>query len=66
MGRYDPARFSALKLLYRLALLVCDRAGGLASGLAGTLAFAASAFFGACFKACLIDRNNMLQFTHLF
>lgn len=53
-------------LLDRLALLIGNGAGGLASGLAGALALAAAALFRARLQVSLIDSYNMLQWEHLF
>ena len=55
---------------FSLALLICNSAGSLASGLAGTLALAAAALFGGSLKASFVNSNNVLQkntsfYTHL-
>ena len=45
-----------------LALLVSHAAGGLASGLAGSLALAAAALLGALTKITSLDSINVLHF----
>ena len=44
-----------------LALLICDRAGGLAGGLAGCLALAAAARLERFLHRRLVDRLNVLH-----
>lgn len=51
---------------FSLALLIGNRAGSLASGLAGALALAAASLFGGSLKVSLVDSNNVLQKKHLF
>ena len=53
-------------LLNRFAFLVCNSAGSLASRLAGRLALAAAALLGGSLETCLVDRNNVLHWEHLF
>lgn len=63
----NPAQKLFVKqLLYALALLICNSAGCLASGLAGACALAAAALFGALFKVRLVNSYYMLQWVHLF
>ena len=61
--RRDTAAFDHLQLLAFLAfaLLVCDTAAGLASGLAGSLAFAATAVLGAFAQITSFDGLNMFH-----
>ena len=58
--------FPKSKLLNGFAFLICNRAGGLASGLAGALALAAAALFGGSLQVSLIDSYYVLQWEHLF
>lgn len=55
-----------LILLLRLALLVCNCAGGLAGRLAGTLALAAAALYSGSFQISLVNGCDVLQVVHLF
>ena len=56
----DPAAFCYLQLL-AFALLVGNAAAGLASGLAGSLAFAAAAVLGAFAQITRFDGLNMFH-----
>ena len=48
-------------MILLLALLICDTAAGLASGLAGSLAFAAAAIFGALTQIAGFDGLNVFH-----
>ena len=52
-------------LLAIFALLVCNTAGGLASGLAGGLAFAAAAGLSALVQVTSFDRLNSAHVSYL-
>ena len=57
---------SKLKLLFVVfALLVCNTAGGLASGLAGGLAFAAAAGLSALVQVTSFDGLNSAHVSYL-
>ena len=53
-------------LLYRLAFLISNCAGGLASRLAGALALAAAALYSGSLQVSLVDGCDVLQIRHLF
>ena len=57
----EPAAFRLLQLLAVLALLIGDAAAGLAGGLAGSLAFAATAVLGACTEIFGLDGLDTLH-----
>ena len=54
-----------LAFLGAFALLICDTAAGLASRLAGGLAFAAAAVLGAVAQVAGFDGLNMFHRFHL-
>ena len=54
-----------LAFLGALALLICDTAAGLASGLAGSLAFAATAILRALTQIAGLDGLDMLHNSNL-
>ena len=63
----NPAHdLSEKRLLNGFAFLICNRAGGLASGLAGACALAAAALLGGSLQVSLIDSYYVLQWEHLF
>jgi hypothetical protein len=53
--------FELLACLGALALLVCNTAAGLASGLAGSLALTAAALLGALAEVAGLDGLNVLH-----
>ena len=57
----NSAAFILFCVLVALALLVCDAAAGLASGLAGSLALAATAILRALAKILGFNSLNMLH-----
>ena len=61
------AAFSVFLLAFlgALALLICDAAAGLASGLARSLALAATAVLSAVAKIAGLDRLDMLHDSNL-
>ena len=62
-----PEKTSGFRgLAFCLALLICNSAGSLASGLAGALALAAAALFSGSLQVRLVNCNNVLQKKHLF
>ena len=66
MPPVKPAAFYVCNLLAGiLALLVCNAAAGLASGLAGSLALAATAVLGALAKIAGVDGLDMFHNSNL-
>ena len=63
--RRFPAAFEFVQLLVVLALLIGDAAAGLASGLAGSLALAATAVLSTVAKITGLDSLNMLHNRNL-
>ena len=65
---YDQTPRCVVKLLaflFVLALLICNTTAGLASGLAGSLALAASAVLCALAEILSLDSLDMLHFDSL-
>ena len=57
-----PEKTSGFRgLAFCFALLICNSAGSLASGLAGALALAAAALFSGSLQVRLVNSNNVLQ-----